>query len=327
MHINVYMLALLNRKREEMVDQPISEVLEHEDLLSFLVQQGIEGQGQPLNHAEITFPAVAPGNLFQVSTSNLRDGEEAVVGRMILVDDITNEKLAEKAKQEFVAHVTHELYTPLTTIKSYNEMLMAGEVRDGETQREFYNTIMEETDRLQRLIENLLNISKIEMGSLTLDRGLVKSDWLVHDCIAAVEGAARKKQITIEKVLPDNYPSLLGDKELLKVAIINILGNAVKYTPEHGKITFSLSEENNTAVFQISDSGYGISAEDLPHIFDKFYRSQDPNVTAKTGSGLGLGITSEIIHLHGGKIEVESQPGEGTHFSVKVPREEYYVGS
>ena len=326
MNINVYMLALLNQKRENMEDRPIEEVLGHKEILAFLARHAGEGTDRGANCLETAFPEVAPGHVFQVTTSALKDGDGTVIGRMLLVDDVTNEKLAEKAKQEFVAHVTHELYTPLTTIKSYNEMLMAGEVQDGETQREFFNTIMDETDRLQRLIENLLNISKIEMGSLTLNRGLVKSDWLVNDCIAAVETAARKKRIIIEKTLPDNFPSLFGDKDLLKVAIINLLSNAVKYTPEHGRISFGLSDDGEAAVFEVADTGYGIREEDLPHIFNKFYRSQDPRVTEQTGSGLGLGITSEIVHLHGGEIGVQSEPGRGAHFSLRLPKEEYQLG-
>ncbi len=326
MNINVYMLALINGKREDMLDRPIGEVLGHEDVLAFLARCEGEGKAVGGGSVETTFPDVVPGHIFQVSSSALKDGDGSVIGRMLLVDDITNEKLAERAQQEFVAHVTHELYTPLTTIKSYNEMLMAGEVRDDETQKEFFNTIMDETDRLQRLIENLLNISKIEMGGLTLNRDLVRSDWLVNDCLAAVETAARKKRITIEKALPDNYPSLYGDKDLLKVAIINLLGNAVKYTPEAGKVSFGLSDDGDAAVFEVADTGYGIREEDLPHIFDKFYRSEDPRVKEQTGSGLGLGITSEIIHLHGGEIGVRSEPGRGAHFSVRIPKEDYQIG-
>jgi len=325
-HINLYMLALLNKMREEMLDRPLWDVLDQDEILSFITQQGIQGRERQVDFVETTFPEVIPGNVFRVSSLNLQDSDGTGTGRMILVEDITNEKLAEKAKKEFVAHVTHELYTPLTTIKSYNEMLVTGEVRDPEMQTEFYNTILEETDRLQRLIENLLNISKIEMGSLTLQRGLVKSDSLVKDCVAAIETQARRKSITIEKLLPDNFPSLFGDKDLLKVAIINILGNAVKYTPENGSITFSLFEKDGAAVFDVADTGYGIAEEDLPHIFDKFYRSKDPNIADKTGSGLGLGITSEIVHLHGGEILVESEPGQGTRFSVRIPREEYHLG-
>jgi two-component system phosphate regulon sensor histidine kinase PhoR len=205
-------------------------------------------------------------------------------------------------------------------------MLMEDEIDNIEMQKEFYNTISDETRRLTRLVKNLLNISKIEMGSLTLKKGLVKSDWLFDDCLTAVEGAAQKKNITIERNLPDHFPSLFGDKELLKVGIINILGNAVKYTPEKGQIKFTLTEQDDVVVFEVIDNGYGISKEDLAHIFDKFYRSTDPRVNEQTGSGLGLALTSEIIRLHGGEVQVSSKVDEGSHFVIRLPKEEYYLG-
>jgi signal transduction histidine kinase len=325
-HINYYMLNLLNRTLADVVDRPLAEILKHDEITSFISLQGTLEQSKTVNHIETTFPDLAPEETFQVSSSDLSDGEGDVIGKVIFAKNITMEKSAEKAKHEFITHVAHELRTPLTTIKSYNEMLMGGEIDDGETQKEFYNTISDETDRLSRLIENLLNISKMEIGSLSLNSGLVKTDWLVEDCMAAIEAPAQKKHITTEKNLPDKFPSLVGDKELLKVAVINILSNAVKYTPENGTITFSLNEQDNTIIFDVIDTGYGISQEDLPHVFDKFYRSADPNVAGQTGTGLGMAITSEIIHLHGGKIEVQSELGKGTRFTITLPKEQYYLG-
>jgi len=262
---------------------------------------------------------------FQVSLSHLSDDGGAVIGKIILVRNVSKEKTVQKANYEFITHVAHELRTPLTTIKSYNEMLMSGEIDDEETQKEFYNTINEETDRVARLIENLLNVSKIEMGSLSLHKTLTKTDRLFKDCVGAIEALAHDKHITIEKNVPDKFPSLFGDKELLKVALINFLSNAVKYTPETGTIVFVLAEQDNAIVFDVIDTGCGISKEDIPRIFDKFYRSEDSKVTEQTGSGLGLAIASEIIHLHGGKIEVQSELGNGTHFTITVPKEQYYL--
>jgi signal transduction histidine kinase len=118
----------------------------------------------------------------------------------------------------------------------------------------------------------------------------------------------------------------VGDKELLKTAILNFLSNAVKYTPDNGKITLSLLEEDDQVVFEISDTGCGISEEDLPHIFDKFYRSEDPSVAEQTGSGIGLAMAAEIVHLHGGNIDVKSELKEGTQFTIRLPKEEYYLG-
>ena len=245
---------------------------------------------------------------------------------MISIRNITIAKMAEESQQQFIAHVAHELRTPLTNIKSYSEMLMDGEVTDREMQREFYNTINAETDRLASLVHTLLNISKIEMGSMTVNKGLVRTDWFVDGCLLAIEATARDKHLTIERRMPDNFPSLLADKELLQGAIINVLGNALKYTPEHGKITFAISDQDEAVAFEVIDSGYGIAAEDLPHIFEKFYRSNDNNITAQKGSGLGLAITAEIVHLHGGHIDVQSHAGVGTHVTVRIPKAEHYLG-
>jgi signal transduction histidine kinase len=325
-HINSYMLNLLEKSRSDVVDHPLTEILGHDQITAFILQQEEFKHSNNIGYIEVSFPELASEEFFQVSLGYLTGKEEGIIGKVISFKNITTEKSSEKAKHEFITHITHELLTPLTTINSYNEMLMEDEIDNIEMQKEFYNTISDETRRLTRLVKNLLNISKIEMGSLTLNKGLVKSDWLFDDCITAVEGAAQKKNITIEKNLPDHFPSLFGDKELLKVGIINILGNAVKYTPEKGQIKFTLTEQEDVVVFEVIDTGYGISKEDLAHIFDKFYRSTDPRVTEQTGSGLGLALTSEIIRLHGGEVEVSSKVDKGSHFVIRLPKEEYYLG-
>jgi signal transduction histidine kinase len=324
-HVNKYVCNLLNRTLEDVVDHPFSEILQHDEINSFVSHQDAPEQTRNISHIDTTFPEFAPGEVFRVSFSYLLDNEKSPIGKMILFNNITREISAKKATEEFTSHLAHELMTPLTTIRSYSEMLMEGEIDDGDTQREFYNTINGETNRLTDLIKGLLNIAKIEMGCLTLNKGLVRSDWLLEDCIAAVEGAAQKKNIAIERVVPDNFPSLIGDKDQLKASIINILGNAVKYTPENGNVQFSVNENQNMVIFEVIDTGYGISQEDLSHIFDKFYRSENPQISEQQGTGLGLAITSEIIRLHDGKIEVQSEIGKGTHFAVKIPKEEYYL--
>jgi len=324
-HVNGYLLRLLGKEKRDLIDRPLTEVLPYDDILAFLSQPQTAGAETSSRQMESMLPDVAPGDVYQCSYSYLADSDGVPLGKMILLKKVTADKLAEKAREEFVAHIAHELLTPLTNIKSYSEMLMDGEVDDSEMQKEFFNTINDETNRLTSLIRNLLNLSKMEMGNLTLNRGLVRTDWFVEDCIGAIEASARDKNITISTRLPDNYPSLLADKELLKVALINILGNALKYTPENGSITFSLSEEDNAVIFEVTDTGYGISEQDLPHIFDKFYRSTNAQITAQVGSGLGLAITSEIVQLHDGEIEVQSTLGQGTHFTIRLPKEEFSI--
>jgi signal transduction histidine kinase len=203
---------------------------------------------------------------------------------------------------------------------------MDGEVNGAETTKEFYNIINTEADRLSSLVQNLLSISRMEMGNLTLNKALVKTDLLVKDSFAAIETAANNKNIFLEKNVSENSPSLMGDKELLKVAIINILTNAVKYTPQNGKVSLTLFNQNGHIFFDVVDTGCGISPKDLPYIFDKTYRSPDPLVREVSGSGLGLAITQEIIELHGGVVEVQSESGKGSQFTIKLPQEEHHLG-
>jgi len=324
-HINEYMLKLLNKTREEVVDQSFGEIIYHDEITSFITQQELVGQSKVISRIDTVFPEVPQGEIFKISTSYLMGGENTPIGKIISFHNVTLESLAEKAKHEFIAHVSHEILTPITNIKPYTEMLMDGEIEDIELQKEFYNTINEQTNRLSDLIKNLLNMSKMEMGSLTLDKGRVKTDWLFDDCITNIEASALEKNINIVKHKPDVFPTLVADKDLLKTAVINILGNALKYTPADGSITFSISDNDNMVVFDISDTGYGISEEELPHVFDKFFRSGNPEITDQTGSGLGLAITSEIVHLHDGEINARSEIGKGTHFTIKIPKEKFYL--
>jgi signal transduction histidine kinase len=325
-HANDYVVHLLKKPREDVLDRPLDEILNHDEIIAFLSQHDTLEHAGSKSHTDLIFSDLAPDETFRVSVSYLGDDEKAPIGKVIFLKNVTSEQASEKAQEGFIAHVAHELLTPLTSIKSYSEMLMEGEIEDLEMRKEFYNTINAETDRLTDLIRNLLNISKMEVGSLILNRGLVRTDWFVESCITPIEAAALEKGITIHKNLPDIFPSIMADKELLKAAVINILGNAVKYTPENGDITFSISENGDKVHFDVLDTGYGISPEDLPHIFDKFYRARDPNVSREAGSGLGLAITSEIVQLHDGEIEVRSGPNEGSQFTIRIPKEDYRIG-
>jgi signal transduction histidine kinase len=325
-HINAYMLKLLAKKREDVVFQPFSAVIDHSEITSFISHDDTSGHPTTISGVESIFPETPPDEIFKISASHLVGAENTPIGKIISIHNATVETLAEKAKHEFIAHVAHEILTPITNIKSYSEMLMDGEIEDLELQKEFYNTINEQTNRLAEMVKNLLNLSKMEMGSLTLDKGLVKTDWLFDDCISSIEASASEKNITIVKNQPDIFPSLVADKDLLKTAVINILGNALKYTPANGSITFEISEQDKMVIFDIMDTGYGVSPADKPHIFEKFYRSSDPQISDQDGSGLGLATTAEIVHLHGGEISVRSDPGKGSHFTVKLPKEEFYLG-
>lgn len=324
---NAYILNLFGLKLNEVLDRSLGNVIPNDVLLSMAANSETGNSTANQKTIETPFAELSPSESYRIAISYLQDEAGGALGKLITITNITNEKLGEAAQQDFIAHISHELMTPLTTIKSYNEMLMDEEIDNSEMKKEFFNTINEEANRLTSLIQNLLNISKIEVGGLTIGKELVRTDWLFKDCIATFDGLAQRKKISLEKVAPASYPTLVGDKELLKVAINNILSNAVKYTPEHGTVTFSLRDEHDRVVFEIADSGYGISKEDLPFIFNKSYRSADPKIREQNGSGFGLALTSEIVTLHGGEIEVQSESDNGTQFRISIPKEEYHLGN
>ncbi len=324
-YINKNIRNLTGLEIKDVIDQPFDSIFENNDIASYISQfEAIDSTGNGKN-IETTFPNFSPGETFGVSFFNLADNQGEYIGKMILVNNITIEKMGENSQHEFISYVSHELLTPLTTIKSYNEMLMDGEIDEKEMQKEFYNTISDETTRLSNLIQNLLNISRVETGEMSLSKKFVRTELLFEDCANAISASALRKDISFEKILPDKFPSLYGDKELLKVVINSVLNNAVKYTPEGGSITFSLYEHDNNVTFDVVNTGYGISEEDLPLIFNKSYRSDDQHISKQPGSGLGLAIASEITNLHGGEIEVQSEPGKETCFKINIPTEKYYL--
>ncbi|MBC8442428.1 MAG: PAS domain-containing protein [Deltaproteobacteria bacterium] len=323
---NTYLLNLLGQSAEDLINSSYDEVIEHEDLKTFIMQRG-SAEGHLISkHMKITFEKTDPGQFFQASSYNITDAEGSLFIRLIMVVNISREKEAEKAQQDFISHIAHELRTPLTNIKAYNEMMMDGEINNAEMQKEFFNTINDETNRLAKLISSILELAESEMGQLTITKDMVKTDWLMEGCIEAVEAVAKEKNITIERQVPDNFPKVMGDKEMLKSALINILGNAVKYSPESARITFAIKEADDMVVFEINDTGYGMDEKDLPHIFEKFYRSENEDVVEQTGSGLGLAITAEIIKTHDGFIEVQSELDKGSQFTIKIPKGDLLIG-
>ena len=222
---------------------------------------------------------------------------------------------------EFVSSVTHELRTPLTSIKSYVEMLMDQEVDDPQTKIEFYNTINEEADRLAHLIDNLLNLSKMEVGSLVVSKTPVKIKRLIKESLEAVESQAKSRGIEIDLVLPDKMSPALVDKTMLGVIFSNLFGNALKYTESGGRIRVITEETKNDIVVHIEDTGIGIPEEDLPNIFKKFYRAGNTEeMKVVKGSGLGLALVRQIVELHGGNITATSQVGKGSHFILTFPK-------
>jgi signal transduction histidine kinase len=242
--------------------------------------------------------------------------EPVAFGTLFVFRDITLETMARQARGEFVAQVSHELKSPLNVMHMYSEMLLGEEGKSEDFRLEAGNIIFEETERLSQLISNLLSISKIEMGSTSLERQRVKLRDLLQDTYTAVSRAGKRDDILLNLKLPAEMSTIFVDKDLLRIAITNLLTNAIKYTIAGGKVTFSAEEDDQAIRINVIDTGVGISPEDKKRIFLKFFRSDDEEVRKKPGHGLGLPLAKSIIELHHGKLTVESSLGEGSVFSV-----------
>jgi two-component system phosphate regulon sensor histidine kinase PhoR len=240
-------------------------------------------------------------------------------GHVWCLRDVTQQKLAEQMRNQFVNSATHELRTPLANIKAYAETLALSDMLDVERQKEFCNTINSEATRLARFIDDLLNISSMELGSLSLARQESDIERLLLEVVEKVRAAAEQKQIRLHTSFPAKLPKMRVDKDKLAATLVNLLGNATKYTPPGGAVAFRALVKDGSLQIEVEDTGIGIAAEELPKIYDKFFRSSDPRVREQTGTGLGLSLAQEVIRLHGGKLHVQSELNKGTRFTVTLP--------
>jgi signal transduction histidine kinase len=228
-------------------------------------------------------------------------------------------RAGERARDNFLYHVTHELRTPLTNIHAYTETLTQPGFDDEQTRKECYNVIISETKRLSTLVENILNVSQLEVGTARLDIGEVDLARLVRQMVQDNLGHADEKQIDLTLSLPPKMPKIRGDKQRLCVLLNNLIGNAVKYTPEGGKVEVRIERIDQQIQIAVADTGIGIAPEDQAHVFDKFYRAADSAVQEESGTGLGLSLAREVARLHGGEIHLESKPGTGSTFTIELP--------
>lgn len=245
-------------------------------------------------------------------------------GAVLVLYDITELKKLEMMRKDFVANVSHELKTPITSIKGFAETLLDDEIDDESTQKQFLNIIYEESKRIQILVEDLLVLSKLEKDEFQLGFTEVQTDKLQKEVIPLLKHQALEKGIDLTtNILSDTQ--FMADKDRVKQVIINLLTNAINYTPEGGKISLIIDETDDFVCIQVSDTGIGIENEALPRIFERFYRVDKARSRNTGGTGLGLAIVKHIVEVHDGKITVDSELNKGTTFSVYFPKERSLV--
>ncbi|MCM8756432.1 MAG: cell wall metabolism sensor histidine kinase WalK [Candidatus Omnitrophica bacterium] len=250
-------------------------------------------------------------------TAIIRDGK--LEGAVLIFHDITELRRLEKIRQDFVANVSHELRTPISGIKGYAETLLEGAMEDRKNLREFISIIYNESNRLANLIDDLLDLSKIESGKMEMILRPLEIIPIVKKCVNILENKAREKAITVNLNLTDDLPKVLGDDKRLSQVFLNLLDNAIKYNQQGGSINISFFVRDEFLQVDISDTGIGISEKDIPRIFERFYRVDKGRSRQLGGTGLGLSIVKHIIQAHRGQVWVNSELGKGSTFSFTIP--------
>jgi signal transduction histidine kinase len=223
--------------------------------------------------------------------------------------------------REFVADVSHELATPLAAMRTFIELLQGPAGDDPATRKEFLESSAGQLSRLDWLRTNLLELSKLDSGLVLLDLRPDDLRACVESAVEQVEPAAERRGVTLRLLLPDGPLRIQHDPQRIGQVVTNLVGNGVKFTPRGGSVTVQLRAERDDAIVEVADSGSGIDAAELPHIFDRFYRGAGAAEARSQGSGLGLSIVKSIVDMHGGRIAVESRLGVGTTIRVSLPRD------
>lgn len=247
------------------------------------------------------------------------EGDTDDHGAVAILTDISHERGISKRHAEFVSAASHEMKTPLSGIRAYVELLLDNEAEDEETRDEFLNVIDTQADRLQRLINNLLNLARIEAGVEKVDKQHHSLNELLEHAFSVVQPSAEQKQITLVSDLSPMYMGVLVDRDMLVQAAINLLSNAIKYTEPGGRVSLRSRMEENASMFEVEDTGVGLSDEDCSKVFEKFYRVKE-NKGMAPGTGLGLPLAKHIVDdVHGGSLTVSSQLGAGSIFRISLP--------
>ena len=261
------------------------------------------------------------GTVYDVTLACVENHKHEAAGVVTILHDLTRERELSQMKSDFVSKASHELRTPLSSIRAYVEMLVDGEATDEKARHEFYRIMQNETERLSRLIDNMLNISRIEAGIVQIDRENVDIKALVARAASTIEPQAREKRITLHQRMADIDLTVEGDADMLYQVVLNLMSNSVKYTPEGGRVTVAADSDNLTrsVLVSVSDTGLGIPPDALPRLFDKFFRVENYKRVAK-GTGLGLSLCKHIVEtVHHGQIGVDSKLGMGSKFWFSVP--------
>ena len=267
---------------------------------------------------EGTVTAELRSQVYKIKYAPFNNEKNIVGGLIVVFQDITQEHKLDNMRKEFVANVSHELKTPITTIKSYTETLLDNEV-DKDTNQKFLSVIDSESDRMARLVRDLLQLSNIDYNKTNWIRTEISISNMLKDIISKLDLLIKEKAHKVELDIEEKLPNIVADKDGIEQVILNIISNAIKYTEDKGQINIRAFTKDDDLVLKVKDNGIGIPDDDKDRIFERFYRVEKGRSREMGGTGLGLAIAREIIDAHGGSINIHSIFGQGTEITIILP--------
>lgn len=297
---------------DEMLGRPTAEIVRHaavQGAIDDCLQNGVE------KAIEVEM-GVGSVRYLDVHVAPILRGEQ-FVGAVTVFYDITRLRQLERMRRDFVANVSHELRTPLTSIKGYAETLADGALDDKEAAARFVSIISLNADRLNLLLDDLLDLSRLESEQFRIEKKQCDLRRLIESSMASVRTTAESKRVALQLEMEGKH-SVLCDAQHMENALTNLLDNAVKYTPEGGRVDVGMRFEEERVWISVSDTGIGIPSADLDRIFERFYRVDKGRSRAMGGTGLGLAIVRHVVEAHGERVLVESEVGQGTTFSISL---------
>ncbi|MBE0534287.1 MAG: PAS domain-containing protein [Phycisphaerae bacterium] len=310
---------MLQIAQEQCVGRTIEEVIRNTELQQFV--RRILDNTEPAEYRITLHENIMPERHIQAHGTPLLGDSGSKIGALVVLNDITSVRRLEEVRRDFVANVSHELKTPVTSIKGFIETLLDGAMEDPGDRRRFLEIIARQANRLDSIIDDLLTLSRIEQQSrqeqMTLESAQILP--ILQAAAELCQGAAAEKNIRIEVDCPKNLQSCVN-ASLLEQAVVNLVDNAVKYSDTNAAVRVEALFAEGELLIHVRDRGCGIAKEHLPRLFERFYRVDKARSRKLGGTGLGLSIVKHIVQSHKGRISVESRPGEGSVFTLHLPR-------
>ncbi len=318
--MNQAAIGMLDIYAEQWKDKPVREVVQDEKLVKLLCADAEHRNEIARSDFLITFLRDDRTLYFRPRQAVISDDQGRFQWLVTLFQDVTRFKYLDRMKSDFIATVSHEFRTPLTSINMTVDILteqVLGSIN--ERQRELLTAAKDDAVRLTKLVRELLDLSRLESGKYEMKMGLLSLEELINESLRPLNLLVKEKQIDVQVRIDQKFPVFWGDQQQLSWVITNLVNNALRYTPEHGKVTIAAEQVNGEICVHVADTGRGIPKEALETIFDKFVQVKEATETTPGSVGLGLAITKEVVEAHGGKIWVNSEVGKGSTFTFTIP--------